>query len=341
MAPTVEKESLERSCFMCVDMGTTNTRVWLICGDRVVSQERAGVGVRDTARDGSATLIRQTLRDLIGEVRERGAQIDSQAKPSHIVAAGMITSALGLCEVPHVMAPAGVADLGREIRRCQFDDVCDLPMLLVPGVRCGVLGTTLADIDQSDVMRGEETLCMGLISLGLAPLPSVVINLGSHWKAIGLDEKGRVSSSVTSLAGELIHAAQTQTVLASTVSGEKPVSIDPSWCEAGMNEQRRAGLSRALFSVRLLDLNQQGNPHQRLSFLIGTFVASDLDSLSRRGVLVPGTSVLLAGGGAVADAWCLGLAQNSSKGVKLADSDLEIALFAGLRSVMEASDCQS
>lgn len=337
MASTIQKEVRDRSCFLCVDMGTTNTRVWLIHGDRVIARARAGTGVRDTARDGSATRIRRTLRELITEVLANAAPIDSHGKPSYIVAAGMITSALGLCEVPHVGAPAGAAELGREIRRCQFDDVSNLPVFLVPGVRCGVSDASRADIDQCDVMRGEETLCMGLIHLGLASLPSVVLNLGSHWKAISLDEKGRVSSSVTSLSGELIHAAQTQTVLACAVPDERPVSIDPAWCESGMDEQRRAGLSRALFSVRLLELNHQGTPDQRLSFLIGTFVASDLDSLSKRGVLMPGASVLLAGGGAVAEAWCLGLAQDSMKGLKLADADLEAALFAGLRTVIEAS----
>jgi 2-keto-3-deoxy-galactonokinase len=41
--------------FICIDTGTTNTRVWLTAGGRVLAQARAGVGVRDTARDGSPT----------------------------------------------------------------------------------------------------------------------------------------------------------------------------------------------------------------------------------------------------------------------------------------------
>ena len=54
---------------------------------------------------------------------------------------------------------------------------------------------------------------MGLVANGLAPLPGVVLNLGSHWKAISLDENGRIVSSVTSLSGEMIHAVQTTTIL--------------------------------------------------------------------------------------------------------------------------------
>ena len=41
------------SCVVCVDMGTTNTRVWLVHGHEVVARAQSNVGVRDTARDGT------------------------------------------------------------------------------------------------------------------------------------------------------------------------------------------------------------------------------------------------------------------------------------------------
>ena len=151
-------------------------------------------------------------------------------------------------------------------------------------------------------MRGEETLCLGL-ALGLVRPPATVLNLGSHWKAIRLDAQGRIQSSITSLSGELIHAAQTQTILASAVPKERPAFPDPEWCEAGMKEQRSAGLARALFCVRLLELQNAGTPEKRLSFLIGAFVAADLDALCRQGVFARGTEIVLTGSGAIANAW--------------------------------------
>ena len=63
-----------------------------------------------------------------------------------------------------------------------------------------------------------------------------LLNLGSHWKAIGLDAQGRIAASVTSLAGELIHVAQTETILASSVPHERPQGIDRPWMESGMRE---------------------------------------------------------------------------------------------------------
>ena len=61
-------EEARDACLICVDAGTTNTRVWLTAGDRAIASARAGVGVRDTARDGSSKRLREALRELIDRV---------------------------------------------------------------------------------------------------------------------------------------------------------------------------------------------------------------------------------------------------------------------------------
>src|SRR5262249_47942624 len=156
--------------------------------------------------------------------------------------------------------------------------------LLIPGVRSGTAATGPDAIGETDVMRGEETLCIGLNSLGLIKPPAVVLNLGSHWKAIQIDAEGRIASSITTLSGELIHSAQTQTVLASAVINDRPDRLDQAWIEAGMREERRSGLPRALFCVRLFELAGEGTPQDRLVFMIGAFIAADLDLFMARGV---------------------------------------------------------
>jgi len=312
-------------------MGTTNTRVWLVQGAEVLARAQAGIGVRDSARDGSPARIRAGLRDLIQTVREKGPN----ARPSCVLAAGMITSPLGLAEVPHVPAPAGKTELAAAMRRFQFQDVTELPIWLVPGVRCGGRSVDLVTIGDVDVMRGEETLCLGLVALGLIQPPATVLNVGSHWKAIHLDGHGRIDSSLTSLSGELIHATQTQTILASAVPRERPSSIDADWCEAGIKEQRRSGLARALFCVRLLELNRIGTPDQRLSFLSGGFVGADLEAMLRRGVIASGASVRITGSGAVAEAWRNAPQKSAIHATATSAAELEAALLAGLRVVAE------
>src|SRR5215475_2444052 len=289
-------------CLICVDAGTTNTRVWLTVGDQVVARAQAGVGVRDTARDGSSARLRNALRELINQVQGAALNRGCGQSPECVIAAGMITSPLGLAEIPHVTAPAGLNDLAAATGPHSFPEITGLPILLIPGVRSGPRSCDQDTAGTTDVMRGEETLVVGLAALGLLKPRSTLLNLGSHWKLIKLDPDARIESSVTSMTGELIHTAQTQTILASSVPPTRPTMIDRTWLDAGMREQRRSGLARALFCVRLLEQGSESSAEQRLSFLIGAFLASDMDALVSRG-LFDSESVVITGGGVIAEAW--------------------------------------
>jgi 2-dehydro-3-deoxygalactonokinase len=318
---------------ICIDAGTTNTRVWLTAGDRVIAQARAGVGVRDTARDGSSERLRSALRELIDQVCVDARNQGFAQSPVCVIAAGMITSPLGLAEVPHVPTPAGLNELAAATRQYSFPEITDLPILLIPGARSGPRRCDQETVGTTDVMRGEETLLIGLHALGLLAPRSTLLNLGSHWKVIEFDQYARIASSVTSMTGELIHTTQTQTILAGSVPQSRPSMIDQSWLEAGMREQRRSGLGRALFCVRLLEQGNDGSAEQRLSFMVGAFLASDMDVMISRGLFDSAGKVVITGGGVIAEAWRGALAHLSVRAIILDDADVERALLAGCRSV--------
>ncbi|MFN0121824.1 MAG: bifunctional 4-hydroxy-2-oxoglutarate aldolase/2-dehydro-3-deoxy-phosphogluconate aldolase [Blastocatellia bacterium] len=325
----------QNNCVICIDTGTTNTRLWLTRGGQALERAGAGVGVRDTAREGSPAKLRQTIKTLIDELRARRPELT----PACVVAAGMITSPLGLAEVPHVTAPVSARDLAARVKRLQFPDVTELPVLLVPGVRTAPnkqgppRDGIIPDIGALDVMRGEETLVVGLQVLGKIRMPGVVLNLGSHWKAISLDLEGRIAGSVTSLSGEMIHATQTQTILASAVPQARPDFIDLFWCEAGLREQKAAGLARALFCVRLLELECAGNAEERLSWLIGAYIGADMTALLRRGILTYGVTVYLTGAPALTGAWEHILTLAGLKAVVIGEADIERGLLVGLHEI--------
>jgi 2-dehydro-3-deoxygalactonokinase len=318
---------MNHDTLICVDTGTTNTRVWLTEGDKVIAQARATVGVRDTARDGSPARLYETLRDLIAEICTR------QLTPSAVLAAGMITSPLGLAEVPHVAAPASLQNLIAATQRHHFPQITDLPVFLVPGVRSGPLQCDATTIGTADVMRGEETLCVGLTALGLLPPAATLLNLGSHWKLICLDEQACIAASVTSLSGELIHTTQTQTILASAVPPGKPESIDEHWLRAGMHEQRAAGVARALFCVRLLEQRTATTAEQRMSFLLGVYLAADLDAMRQQRFLETSRPVVLTGSGAVAAAWEGALRELEIPVRQLDEPVIEQGFLTGLQKV--------
>jgi 2-dehydro-3-deoxygalactonokinase len=320
---------MKDSCVIYLDVGTTNTRIWLARGQQIIARGNSMVGVRDTARDGSSARLRAALRDLIHEVSAHPQA--RQCEPLFIAGAGMITSSLGLIEVPHIDAPAGTDDFRANLSRFEFPEITSLPVFLVPGLRTGPLAVDLNSVDRSDLMRGEETMCIGLIESGLAPIPCTVLNLGSHWKMISIDKQGKITGSLTTLSGEMIHTTQTQTILASAVPHTRPEFLAPHWLEAGMLEQRRSGLARALFCVRLLEQGGRSTPEERLAFLAGAFIASDFDALCKRKILRG--PVIITGGGAIAEAWGSAFADSSIESVVISAEDLESSYLTGLGEI--------
>ena len=168
----------------------------------------------------------------------------------------------------------------------------------------------------------------------MVALPAVLLTLGSHWKAIRLNAEGKIQSSITALSGELIRAAQTQTVLATSVSNDWPEEFDHEWLTAGMTQQRRSGLSRALFCVRLMALANEGTKPERFSFLVGAFIADYLDALIDQGILTTNTQVAISGNQATARACQKALAQLSVRAVVLTAEETEKGFLAALGLVL-------
>jgi 2-keto-3-deoxy-galactonokinase len=248
----------------------------------------------------------------------------------------MITSSLGLAEVPRVPAPMELRTRHPDIRFIVPHAGATLPVI---ADRVAGFSLILADVDpEADVMRGEETLCAGLLMLGIISPAVTVLSLGSHWKAIQLDAAGHIASSSTTLSGEMIHFTQTQTILASAVPQERPVRIDARWLEAGMSQQRKCGLARALFGVRLLEQSKQGSPEERLSFLVGVFVASDVDAWQRAGLL--SSSVAIVGSGGLVDAWRQSLDALRIQVQVITDIESEQAILRALRFVASSHEAR-
>jgi 2-dehydro-3-deoxygalactonokinase len=314
--------------FVGVDAGTTNLRVWLLHADRVVARREVAVGARDTARERSDARLRAALRTAVaGLLRERPRDVPP---PRRVVAAGMITSAQGLREVPHVAAPASLDDVAAAAHEETFPDVAEIPFLLVPGVR------TRDGARTADVLRGEETSCFGLLRQGRLAPGAALLNLGSHWKLVATDTSGRIARSVTSLSGELVQAARTQTILASALPEGTLADADGPSLIAGMAEARRSGLTRALFGVRLRELDGEGSPEERLAFLLGAFVAADLDGLRASGALRAGSAVAVAGDEKVGGAWTQVLRQEGHDVRRLLPDEVEAGFLAGLRAIVQA-----
>ncbi len=311
----------------CVDMGTTRTRAWLTVGPEIDTHCAADFGVRNVAAGESKQWLEQQLCILLDETYA-ARHTRSIACPNLIAAAGMITSAQGIAEVPHIEAPAGAAELAESVHRHQLASRPEYSLLLVPGVRTGPLATSREETLDSDVMRGEETLSIGLLLTGALPPGAALLTLGSHWKWIIIDAEKRIASSRTSLTGEMIHAVQANTLLAASLPQHRPEAFDPDWVDLGFHEAAHSGFGRALFCVRLFDQHGHGTDDQRLSFLYGAVLNGEIAHRSPKV-----ERVLISGPSDLARLWQHYLAPAGISADVLEESARESAYLHGLRSL--------
>ena len=175
--------------YICIDGGTTNTRINLVCDRKLVDSMKFNVGARSGIDN--KMLLRTTVRDGIVELLSRNAM--DKANISMILASGMITSEFGLVELPHILAPAGMDEMHAAMHKVVLEDISDIPFVFMRGVK-----TSVDTLESADMMRGEETELMGLYSEeGVYILP------GSHSKIIKTNAKGQIVNFTTMLTGEM------------------------------------------------------------------------------------------------------------------------------------------
>src|SRR5690606_26440020 len=85
--------------YAVVDSGTTTTRLRLWRGGAVTWSGSRAAGAKDTAVDGNTAKVEAALAELLEQC---------DIEPEAIVCSGMITSNMGLFELPHLPAPAGL-----------------------------------------------------------------------------------------------------------------------------------------------------------------------------------------------------------------------------------------
>ncbi|MFN0299825.1 MAG: 2-dehydro-3-deoxygalactonokinase [Burkholderiales bacterium] len=268
---------------LTLDTGTSNTRVRAWRDDRVMGRAEASVGVRDTARTGSHAPLRAGVRDAISAAL---AMVDDgRTRPAVILASGMITSGLGLLEIPHLTMPADANKLAAGMRSAKFPDIIDAPIWFIPGVRHDAAPVGLDTASRMDMMRGEETEVFGLLSRVQGAEPRVVLLPGSHAKFVEVSNDATITRCLTTLSGELLDLLIGQSVLAAGLKHGWPDALDVPALTAGAALSQRDGVSRAAFSTRVLELFSPLAEASRFSFLLGAVLVQDLLAAKANGLL--------------------------------------------------------
>ena len=324
----------DKLIYFALDSGTTNTTVWLMKDDKILRESKLPVGVRQTSIRGNRRLLQVTLRRALHSLSKQ-----APSPPRCVLVAGMLTSPLGFWEVRHVPAPAGLAELSKNVRMKAFTRVSPLPFFLVPGVRIGRGTTELSNVARADVIRGEETEIIGFQANTQARSqrrPWVLLHVGSHSKAIAVDARGRIERSASTLSGEALQALRTYTILASRLRDLNSPKLQKRFFEGGIRSTERYGLTRSLFMTRLLEGNPSYGQQELYSFLLGALLASDLQAFRGLGLLVPRARIVLTGQPNLQSAWKVML--NTSYDVKVVKPKMRVRMFlAGLGQIVFSS----
>lgn len=266
----------------CIDTGTTNTRVCIRDKHTVYAVIKKDVGVRITSIEGNNHTLIQTVASAYHEALQTAGI--SEADITLILASGMISSNLGLLEVPHLIAPVTITDLANGIVKKIIPDVSAVhPIHFIPGVRNNYDVSLCQDPSNYatiDMMRGEEVEAFGVLDLEHFKTPAILILTGSHTKFVFINENKEIESCLTTMAGETLMQYTKSTIISQSLNYSFADNIDSEYLLAGAKTTKELGLTRASFCIRTLEQFSDATLNQRENFLLGAVLAEDLHSIS-------------------------------------------------------------
>ena len=272
--------------FAVVDCGTTNTRVFIVKDDgRIVASGSKKVGVRDTSITGSRDALRNGVTELFFQVLEENSIADGNI--AFAIASGMITSEIGLIEIPHLVAPVGLKELAGGIVKVDDPAVLPIrrPVYFVRGVRNNYPDNAeVKDLRIIDFMRGEEVQCMGVLADPATPTPCSIVALSSHTKVMYIDSERRIVASNTTLSGQFYEALVGSTNIGKSLTptqGEQAGGYSyEQLVAAAMECVEHAGLGRTLVMPRFMQVLLKSNSHERNVFVNAAIASDDLKAFS-------------------------------------------------------------
>lgn len=195
-----------------------------------------------------------------------------------------MSAEVGLTEIPHLWAPAGLEELVESVKVVRDPEVFspDGPLVLIRGIRNRfVSDATVRDLRRLDLLRGEEFQVMGLLHLypDLHP-PFTVVVFSSHTKYIRVTENSRIAGSLTTLSGQLYEAIVSSSAVGKSVVGESRPRFDPEIADLACDAVHLAGFLRAVLMPRFMDVLLGQPASANRLFLTAAIVADDMRSIS-------------------------------------------------------------
>ncbi len=293
---------MERYC-ITIDGGTTKTRVCLWKNQKeLITVKTKSIGAKSCAVAGNTDIWKKAIREIMEEIFTEYKLPESEIEA--VIASGMLTSNLGICEIPHLEAPVNMETYYENFVEKLVPEVFGRKILFVPGLKNSM--KLLSDSRQwkeFDIMRGEETETYALLEKYGFGKNTICVLPGSHNKFVYVGKDGTVYGCKTTLSGELMDVITKETILSDSLQHGFLGADSYVWekVREGYQTAKEEGITRALFLIRLKDLFSGENVTQLRSYLLGVILQSDVDILQKRSffpeeedvrIIVTGDSVI-------------------------------------------------
>jgi 2-dehydro-3-deoxygalactonokinase len=293
--------------FIVADWGTTRFRAYLVEDGAIVDRVSSEEGVSNLKGGEHAGVFR----------RQVGPWLDADPR-APVVLVGMVGSREGWVMAPYATCPAGPEDVARAMIEVDLGD--GRKGHIVPGLSCEPAPGAI------DVMRGEETLCLGAgVEDGLVCLP------GTHPKWVAM-RGGRVERFATYFTGEMYALLRHHSMVGRPATEpEDPAGFERGLAAAERNAgEARAGLLHLIFGARAAAVTGRLPSDQLGPYISGLLTGDEINgalSLFHRP-----ESVTAIGDAGRIELFSRALARHGIAAVVKAPED---ALIAGLARILQ------
>lgn len=200
-----------------------------------------------------------------------------------LIISGMASSELGVRHLPYQSLPISAQAIHLITDHIPANPQFTHDIYLVSGLKT-----------DDDVMRGEETLLLGVIAQHQIE-NGIVILPGTHSKHIHIAD-GTINGFTTFMTGELFELLSRQSILSETV--EMPTNrSDKKGFVNGLNDSKHKSFMSQLFKIRSASLLHQTKRTYNYYRLSGQLIGSELQSLlphSKQNIYIAGETKLLS-----------------------------------------------
>lgn len=262
-----------------IDCGNTGLTFYLVDeNDEILSKSRVNVGVTQTAKDGHNGKLKEGILNAFESVLVESGVVKEDVEV--IVAYGMITSEMGILEVPHIVAPVSIKELAENVVVVKDKKLfpIDVPLILIPGIKNRFEYSSIENIGKADLMRGEEAQAAGALYKYDFKYPINILELGSTTKFISVDEEGRIAGSITSMSGQVYGAVINETFIGKCVKRQDDTKhyFSEEIFNTAFNCVENGGLLRTLLLTRFSEILLPSKWFEREFFVSSAIAADDV-----------------------------------------------------------------